>query len=255
MSIPSITIQSTKLKELLTLAKFSWLKFTASFVFQDQSLSANLRFLDFERKIGVSSVNELIFEAPEKEDLLEILQKEDVVVNFCFSFKSETYSFTTTYLDTYNLAADLAVVSFKFPAEINKKSKRGAYRIKNNFDLGNEIKPPFVRDISIKGFSLIAEEKEELEKQPSHKIFLIPVLKKDQDQLYFLLHKLKLNYKVVRKQVNKNSQLVLGAHFLNLKPFQMLIIQEYIKIRKKEEDFFHKNQYYPKIVLPAIDLA
>ncbi|MFA5878845.1 MAG: hypothetical protein WC860_01580 [Candidatus Margulisiibacteriota bacterium] len=254
MITPNITIQSIKLKSLLTLAKFSWLKFTLNFEFEDKNYSVPLKFLDIERKIGLSSINELILEAP-SADLIDVLKKTKSKINFKFIYQSEHYYFSSTYLDTFDLIPDLKVISFKLPEEIYKKSKRTATRTKNNLEQKLEDKSFYLRDLSINGFSIVTQNEEKnLINQRDKKKFSIPLIRRKQDQVYFLINKLNLNYEFVRKQKNKNNQIILGATFLNLKPFQILIIKEYLKIRAKEEDFFSKNQYYPKVILPAIDI-
>ena len=255
MTIKNIEIHSVKLKELFFAAKLSWLRFSLKFKANNKDYSETLRFLETERKVDRFSVlNELIFEAPNNPEFIDILKKQDPECVFEFSCKNEKYFFPTVFSDHFNLLEDIAVLTFKWPEKVFKKSQRKAERIKNNITSDLVENQFYLKDLSTNGFSFFYQgELPESFFQEKNKIaeLAIPVAFKKDNQFGFQYYHIKTGFKITRKY-KKNDELIFGAQFTDLKPYALSLIYKHLKMRSKEEEFFAKNQYYPKVVLPEV---
>ncbi len=248
-----IEIHGLKIKEILTLAKFCWVKFELKI--EDQTIQNSLKFLDIERKIDhFSTINELIFEAPKDEELLKNLKTRKTICNFNFQINNEKYFFSSTYSDSFEMLKHLKLISYKWPEKICKICHRKAERIKNNF-VENKSDSIEIKDISTNGLSLIIPENNEMKfikNDLLSAIIKIPKIIRDQNQINYVYYQIRVELQITREKNAKQN--IIGLKFLNLKPYVFITIKDYIEIRKKEEDFFVKNQYYPKICLPPLQI-
>lgn len=254
MALNAIEIKGSRIKEIFFLARLFW----STFEIENETLHASLRFIELERKVDrFSTINEIIVEAPETEDLLYAFGKlEHQEVKISFQLNDETYYFPSFLKDIFVFYDKLPVMSFEWPEIVYKEQTRQAERIQSFLPESLEPNQFYTKDISVKGLSFIytgiLDLALETQLQPLQ--ISIPLLRKSADQLNTVYYQISTAVEVVRQIPIKDEWRVYGCQFMLYKPAHFCLIRQYLNIRLKEDAFFEKNQYYPKLVLPEIKL-
>jgi len=260
--LKAIELKGQKIKEIILLARLFWCNFNISTTLknpktsQEETISENLRFIEMERKVDrFTTMDEIIIESPAKEEtLIKINTATNLPFKISFQIQEETYYFLSSLKDIFILCEKIPVISFNWPEVIFKEQTRLAERMKNFLPTKLDEDSFYVKDISVRGLSFFfTGELGFQEGQTFQKIKLsIPIMKKKEMQFETKYYVMTLSITITRSALYKEKLIIYGTKFNKLSIAQFLLIRHYINIRNKEETFFLKNQYYPKLTLPPM---
>lgn len=260
--LKAIELKGTKIKEIILLARLFWCTFHISATFKnkdtekEETISEDLRFIEMEKKVDrFTTMDEIILEGPSQEEsLIKLSKVEDAPFKISFQIQEESYYFFSSLKDIFVLCEKIPAISFNWPETILKEQNRLAQRIKNFLPTKLEEDAFYIKDISVRGLSFFyTGDLGFKEGQLLNKIQLsIPLIKKKETKLETTYYKISSPITITRSALYKEKLIIYGTKFNNLTPAQFLLIRHYINIRNREETFFEKNQYYPKLTLPPM---
>ncbi len=193
----------------------------------------------------------MILELPSDIDsLIERLIETKTPVDIEFSVDKQEFSFTTTIKDTALFFESIPVMILAWPNEMRLQPRRRANRTR--VMLPDELtEMVYLRDISVFGCAILWIQEPLLEIDQMLELDLeIPILN-PRNPGEIVLNAITVQVKVIRQTMFKGLPLF-GCEFTPFRSVLFFLIRQYCMIRKKEETFYSKNQYYPKLVLPEI---
>ena len=245
-----IEITGTKLKSIFLLARLSWCLFKAK---TSQNQEIELRFIELERKIdNFSKINEIILTHPElQETQVQVLKENKLEITF--ELEKTNYYFESTLKDFFQLYEHIPVISLQFPEKIYKEQLRQATRIK--VPLPEQLLPEqiYLYDISVLGLAFFSTNQELTLKTNLNLTLQIPLLRQQNETLKIIYYTTNFEMLIIRQFENKKKQ-IYATQFHKITNLQFILLKKYLNIRLKEEEFFKKNQYYPQITLPNIQI-
>lgn len=196
----------------------------------------------------------MILELPDEfEPLVSRLIDAKQAVDVEFVIDKQEFFFSTLVKDTAYFFESIPVMILAWPNEMRLKPRRRAIRTKTI--LPEElVDRAYIRDISVFGLGLIWIQEPLLEIGDQLELDLqIPTLN-PKNPVEILIHQVRVRIEVKRQTQYKGLPLY-GCEYIPFKSSIFFLIRQYCAIRKKEDAFYIKNQYYPKQVLPEVKVV